>query len=1042
MKNLYRAVICFSFIISTLTASAQLSGTVFKDFNHNGTQQTSGFPTEPGVYGITIRAYNSANTQIGPTKTTAVNGTYSFTAGEIPNGTAIRIEFTSLNGAFNAKNGAGNATDIQFLTAGAAAVANFAVASQDWYSNTANPYVATNGTTNGNATGGGTAGTNNNLYVFPYQMGNGVPDDGGATRRRPNSELGAVFGLAFQKTSRTLFMAAYLKRHVGFGPNGIGAIYKSSISATGVPAAATLLVNVSAIGINVGTDPRTVTLPAASITRNADAGVFSEIGKRGIGGIDVSEDGKDLYLVNMFEKKLQRINIGNPLKTSFIAADVTGSWTITDPATAGLVWRPMACKTANGTVYVGGVVIKETSITHNLTTDTVGARAIVYEFDPATGIFTEVLRYGLNYRRGFANNDYRYPTKCNWWCGWQNNGNGGAADPLQADYNAANGVFTGGIYYPQPMMSNIEFDVDGSMILAIRDRFGDQIGYQNLSDDGLPTGTGFNGANDYFRGLTSGEVLRAGKNLSGALFTLESRGQSTNYGVTTGTLDGLAAGNPTVSGSWSGVTPNPWGGFYGPGWGGTAGAIPGGGPNPGTRGGYFYFNHNFTTTGTGTNGVGAATTLNGTAGAAMNAHYMKSDGGIALLAGANEIIYNLMDPVTTSYTNGVSTMINSGANAGNMAQRLQLVATTTGSPGDPTNCGKANGLGDLEILTDYQPVEIGNRMWNDLNANGRQDAGEAGINGVAVQLVSPGPNGIFGDGDDVIVASTTTATINGQAGSYFFNTLSIADARKPASFIGVGANDILPGFDYQVRVANAVGGSQQVSLAGLMPTTANVSANSIDNIDSDAGLSGTNAIAAFNSSNSNHSFDFGFSISTLPVHLLSFTAQPLGSQVALTWKVTEQSDINSYTVEHSANGTVFTAIQTVTANTNTDATYNGTHINPASGINYYRLRIVSIDGSAKYSEVRIVIFNSKGILSIFPNPATDKVNIQLPDSWQGKDISIKIFNQAGQTIIDKQLENASQVETINVSMLPSGIYTIRLLNADDRSESRKLQIYK
>jgi SdrD B-like domain/Secretion system C-terminal sorting domain len=866
MKNLTKsifALLCLFFTCTTV--SSQISGTAFKDFNFNGSQQSSGFPTEPGAFGITVKAFNSANVQVGPTKTTAVNGTYSFTVGEIPAGTAVRIEFTTASGVFNGKNGTANGTDVQFVTAPSATV-NYAIASQDWYSNTANPYVATNGATNGdaNTSGAGSPGVNNNLYIFPYTMRNGAntaADDGGATRRRPNSELGAIFGMAFQKTTRTLLMSAYLKRHTGFGPNGIGAIYKSTVDATGVPSAASLLVDVSAVGINVGTDPRTVALPTLSITRNADVGVFSEVGKRGIGGIDISEDGRDLFLVNMFEKKLHRINIGNPLKTSFTAADVTGNWTITDPATGGLVWHPMACKTANGKVYIGGVVVRETSTTHNLAADTVGARGIVYEFDPATGIFTEVLRYGLNYRRGFSNNDFRFPTKCTWWCGWQNNGNGGAGDPMQADYNTANGAFTGGIYYPQPMISNIEFDVDGSMILGIRDRFGDQTGYQNISNDGLPTGTGFGGANNYYRGLTSGEVLRAGKNLAGVAFTLENRGQSTNLGVTTGTLDAAAPGNPPVSGNWSPTASGtPWGGFFGPGWGGTAGTIPGGGPNPGTQGGYFYFNHNFTTTGTGTNGVGVATTLNGTAGAAVASHYMKSDGGLALLAGSNELIHNLMDPVTTSFANGVSRLINSGANAGTMCQRLDLVITTTGTPGNPTNSGKSNGLGDIEILTDYQPIEIGNRIWTDANGNGIQDAGapEAGINGVIVELVSPGPNGIFGDGDDVVVATTTTATINGQSGSYFFSTLTVADARKPASFTGVGTNDILPGFDYRVRIPNVTGGSQQAALAGLQPTRLNTAANTFDNIDSDATLSGSFVFIAFNTSNSIHNFDIGF----------------------------------------------------------------------------------------------------------------------------------------------------------------------------------------
>jgi hypothetical protein len=140
--------------------------------------------------------------------------------------------------------------------------------------------------------------------------------------------------------------------------------------------------------------------------------------------------------------------------------------------------------------------------------------------------------------------------------------------------------------------------------------------------------------------------------------------------------------------------------------------------------------------------------------------------------------------------------------------------------------------------------------------------------------------------------------------------------------------------------------------------------------------------------------------------------------------------------------TAFSVIQTVSANSNTDATYNAIHANPASGINYYRIKIVNADGSVKYSEIRTVIFNGKGTLSIFPNPANDKVNIQLPESYQGKNISIKIINQLGQDIISKQFTNASQVETINVSNLPTGIYTIRLSKEDGASENSKLKIYK
>lgn len=835
MKN-STLLFVFLLLLGGHSAMAQISGTVFKDFNFNGTQQTSGFPIEPGVYAVQVKAFNAAGAQLGTTKLTDNTGAFSFSIGEIPATTAVRIEFSSPSGAFDSKVGAANRSNVQFIVA-PSITANYAITSRLWYSSTANPYMVTSAGTNGDPNGGGTAGTNNNLYIFPYDMSN----DGGTSRRLVNSQLGSVYGLAYQKATRTIFMSAYLKRHAGFGPNGIGAIYKSVFaSGTDVPGTASLLVNVSTIGINVGTDPRTVVLPAASNTRNTDVGVFAEIGKRGIGGISLSEDGTNLYLVNMFEKKLHRINIGAPVKTSFTAADVTGNWVIPDPSTAGMTWHPMACKVAQGKVYVGGVVVFEKTTAHVLATDSVGARGIVYEFDPATQVFTEVLRFPFNYRRGFSNSDVRFPTRCNWWCAWQNNGNGGAADPLQTGYNNVGGTiaFNGGIYYPQPMLSDLEFDVNGEMILGIRDRFGDQMGYQNAADDNMPAG-GF-GSGNYFRALSSGEVLRAGRNVPGGVYTMESLGGINHDGGTQAT-SGLASGNPTTAGSsWTSNTLTPYGGDYGPGWGGTAGTIPAGGPNPGTQGAYYYFNHNFTTTGT-------PGSLNGTG--AINSHYCKSDGTLALLPGSNEVVHTLMDPINTAYTQGLSKMFNSGASAGNMSQRIQLTITAAG---DPSNMGKAGGLGDIELLTDYEPIEIGNRVWNDANNDGVQTAGELPLAGITVELVGPGPDNILGTNDDAVVASTTTSA----TGEYYFNTLTTADSRKPVAFIGVGANDILPGFSYQVRI-NPI----QAALVGYQMTKSNPAANSMDNIDNDATLINGYAAVSFTAGNTDHNFDFGFKTS-------------------------------------------------------------------------------------------------------------------------------------------------------------------------------------
>ncbi|WP_322494448.1 SdrD B-like domain-containing protein, partial [Chloroflexus sp.] len=65
------------------------------------------------------------------------------------------------------------------------------------------------------------------------------------------------------------------------------------------------------------------------------------------------------------------------------------------------------------------------------------------------------------------------------------------------------------------------------------------------------------------------------------------------------------------------------------------------------------------------------------------------------------------------------------------------------------------------------PASLGDRVWNDLNYNGIQDAGEPGVSGVEVSLYRPGYDGVAGTADDELVATTTTNT----SGNYSFTNL-------------------------------------------------------------------------------------------------------------------------------------------------------------------------------------------------------------------------------------------------------------------------------
>lgn len=976
-------------VLFSQIAQAQVSGSVFRDLNNDGARQTSN-PSEPWEYGVVVRAYNAANTLIG-TATTDANGQYSFSAAQAPSGVAVRIEFIVGAGDQPSKRMASGKSNIQFVVAGAAAVnVDFAIASKKTFSNTANPYVATTGYTNGDANSSGmnTAGDNDNLYVFPYDLSS----DGGVTRRAKNQYLGAIFGLTWQRESRTLFMASYLKRHAGFGPKGIGAIYTCQIAADGVPTTPTAYVDVNSIGINVGSDPRTSSLPTISATPNTDAGVFAEVGKRGIGGIDMTVDGREIYLVNMYEKKLHRINVGNPIKASLTASDVTGTWVIPDPKVTGTEWRPMAVEVYNGKVYVGGVTTKETVKPHAIS-DTVNLRGIVYEFDPITSNFTEVLRFPLSHRRGFANADYRYENRNNFWSGWQNNGDISLGGPLRSGLiGATTGSNATGIYYPQPMLCNIEFDVDGSMILGIRDRFGDQGGYANYFETGNVSG-------ETYRTLASGEVLRAGRNGSG--WELEYKGAVTNNGVVTSTL-GLADNTPLQLGSFLAQLLTPWGGSMGPG------------------GGYYYYNQNFTKTGVPAP-FGTAST--------NTSHYVKSNGGLAVFPGYNEVLTTAIDPANKGYTNGLIKNYNLGANAGNMSGRMDLVGTSTGGAGDPSNMGKAAALGDLELLLDAESMEIGNLVWYDANHNGRQDAHERGIGNVQVKLTSPGLDGAYGTGDDQVWTVATDAK-----GHYYFDASIVNDKRRPDSWIGVSDTNsgILPGFEYRIDID-----PNQPALGGYYLSTTNMSSKQIDN---DGFIGGGGMVQYIvnkggstedNSEFSNdYNIDFGFYRIVLGVHELDLTATMTGSDVSIKWLTKEESNVNKYYVERSNDGSKFTSIDMTYSKGDGSFNYlSADNLSDyVSSVVYYRIRIVDKNGAITYSSVVRLNLVKSIKMAVGPNPFSNALNIQVSLSSKSA-ATVRIVNMTGQVVYSKGLKMEKGVNSFVINDLPQlskGLYVVEL----------------
>lgn len=111
--------------------------------------------------------------------------------------------------------------------------------------------------------------------------------------------IGTVWGLAYNKYNKKLFLSAVLKRHAGLGPLGLGGLYVMNYTNSASPTVSNFI-NVSTIGINVGTIATNSVrgLQADKTQPSRDTQAFAAIGKVGIGDMDVSDDGNKLWLTN------------------------------------------------------------------------------------------------------------------------------------------------------------------------------------------------------------------------------------------------------------------------------------------------------------------------------------------------------------------------------------------------------------------------------------------------------------------------------------------------------------------------------------------------------------------------------------------------------------------------------------------------------------------------------------------------------------------------------------------------------------------------
>jgi hypothetical protein len=185
----------------------------------------------------------------------------------------------------------------------------------------------------------------------------------------------------------------------------------------------------------------------------------------------------------------------------------------------------------------------------------------------------------------------------------------------------------------------------------------------------------------------------------------------------------------------------------------------------------------------------------------------------------------------------------------------------------------------------------------------------------------------------------------------------------------------------------------------------------------------------------------------LPVELLEFNGVSKGTYNDVYWKSAVETNFYKYELESSEDAIIFSKIteKMPLGATNSINNYSYKDYGFYSPITYYRLKMIDLDATFKYSSIISVenSENNSGVVTIYPNPAINEINIMIKSSNQDK-ASVSIKDVLGREVFFQNIDLSQNlnVTTINTSNYADGTYIVTVNYGNQPSSNQKVIINK
>jgi uncharacterized protein len=222
-----------------------------------------------------------------------------------------------------------------------------------------------------------------------------------------------------------------------------------------------------------------------------------------------------------------------------------------------------------------------------------------------------------------------------------------------------------------------------------------------------------------------------------------------------------------------------------------------------------------------------------------------------------------------------------------------------------------------------------------------------------------------------------------------------------------------------INMVNAT--SQIVGTFSGLPQGANLVFNGANMTISYTGGTGNDVVLSF--------------ASPLPVELTAFNAIAIDPKsVLLTWETDVETNNKGFEIERSADGRTFKSIGFENGKGD-NSSYTFKDNQPYSGINYYRLKQLDLNGQFEYSKiVSVVVAQQNNTIQVYPNPVRSLLYINATEEIQ----SVQLFDMVGQ--LKKESLSTGLFNELNVNDLAPGVYILRVQLDHHQATTQKVVI--